>query len=352
MIGLNERFGRSERNYNHRTIRFKMIAIALVIVATVLLCPTDGLTLIGGGLYPTRVKFEFQYTDYNSYRHPDPIPPVYPDTLYVIQDPHIADFPEHRILTKITQTLSFTTALQLRYQYSGLSEDKTQSLIYGRLAHDVTDVNNLYGAYQYLEQPDIFKGHMFQFGWRHDRSGWIVTDVAFSYIGNLYDDGNRIDTYAPMLQLRYSLDGHTALLGRWEGYWSSGENDDSQSFIYSLYFSRFLEIIPDHGTALHLGCRYYDNEIGVQSIAPAFEVAQYIFWNLTARLSYRYYENKIDNEEIGQTLEENSVRSHSFRAYVEWEMISDLKVRLKLRRYENNQHILMNTYLLGFEYII
>ena len=343
MIGLNERFGRSKRNFKG------IIAVTLALIMTV---ATDGWALVGGGLYPTRVKFEYQYTDYNSYRYPEPIPPIYPDTLYVIQDPHIADFPEHRILTKITQTLSYTTALQLRYQYSDLTDEKTQILVYGRLAHDVTDVDNLYGAYQFLQQPDIFKGNMFQFGWRHDRSGWIVMDVAFSYIGNHYDDGNLINTYAPMLQLRYSLDRHTALLGRWEGFWSSGENDDSKSFIYSLYLSRFTEIVPDHGTALHLGCRFYDNEIGVRSIAPAFEIAQYIFWNLTVRLSYRYYENMIDNEEIGQTLEGNSVRSHSFRAYVEWEMITDMKVLLKLRRYENNQHIKMNTYLLGFEYIL
>jgi len=291
---------------------------------------------------------EYQYSDYTSYRYPEPLVPIYPDTLYQTQDPHIADFPENRALLKITQTVDPYTALQLRYQYSDLTQDKEQDLIYARLARDVTDMNALYGAYQYLKQPDVYTGHMYQVGIRHDRSGWIVGETSFSYLHNVYDDGNVITTYAPMVQLRYSLDRYTAILARLEGYWTGGDNDDTRSFLYTLYVSRFF---PTQ-TALHLGIRYYDNDIGVQSFAPAFEIAQYVLWNLTFRASYRYYENEINDPEIAATVEENSIRSHSYRVVMEWEAIADVKFHLKLRRYINNQHIGMNTYLLGFEVIL
>ncbi len=339
MIGLQLRFGRS------KVLTIMVIGTASLLI---LLSAVDAFAIFGGGMYPTRLKMEYQYSDYTSYRYPEAIIPNYPDTLFQGQDPHIADFPENRALVKITQTLSPMSALQLRFQYSDLTEDKEQNLIYARYAHDVTELHTLYGSYQYLKQPDNYVGHMFQFGIREDRSGWIVGETSLSYLRNVYDDGNMIETYAPMLQMRFSLDRYTAILGRWEGYWTGGDNDDIKSFIYSLYISRFFET----QTAVHIGCRYYDNDLGVVSYAPAFEIAQYVLWNLTLRASYRYYENEIENAEIAATLEQSAIRSHSFRAIVEWEAIGDVKFHLKLRRYTNNQHIGMNTYLLGFEVIL
>lgn len=365
MIGAQPCFGRSNEircqvaapdsplsittkdNCQPRRVDSGRVLIVLWIIALSLLS-SDALAIFGGGMYPTRVKMEYQYSDYTSYRYPQPLIPVYPDTLYQTQDPHIADFPETRTLVRITQTVDPVTALQVRYQYSDLTEDKNQRLFYARLARDVTDMNAVYGAYQFLEQPGNYKGHMMQVGLRHDRSGWIIAETAFSYLRNVYDDGNEILTYAPMVLLRYSVDRYTAVMGRVEYFWSGGDNDDSQSFIYSLNLSRFF---PTQ-TAVHIGLRYYDNDIGVQSYAPAIEIAQYVLWNLTLRASYRYYENSIGNEEIAATVEESSIRSHSGRVIVEWEAIADLKFHLKLRRYTNNQHIGMNTYLLGFEVML
>ena len=313
------------------------------------------------GWYATRIKMEYQYSDYNSYRYPDPIAPEYPDVEYQQVDPYIAEFPELRTLVRVTQAFGPHTSLQIRHQYSDLSQSKLQRLYYTRLAHDLTTMTNLYGAYQYLEQPGSLFGYMLLAGIRHDRAGWILGEASFSYLrnhsfssvsGDPYAQSGALNslvqTYAPMASLRYSLDQFTAVMIRWEGFWAQGERGNATSFIYTGYVSRYLPT----NTALHLMLRYYDNDVGVRSLSPAVEVAQYLRWNLTLRVSYRYYENEFDPGAASSAVEGNSIRSHSLRTHLEWQVGSDLKLNFNYRRYLSNQQIRMNTYLVGFEYLI
>ncbi len=336
MIGRNGRFGRSAGT---------VLSAAVCIAA----CWVHGVSAIGStGWFATRVKFEYQYTDYNEYRYPDPIPPSYPDVEYTRPDPYIADFPETRTLVRVTQAFGPTNVLQLRYQYSDLTDTKRQNLYYVRFARDVTQVTSLYAVYQVTELPDWFSGYMVTLGAHHDRSGWILGDWSASYFRNRAADGNLVETLIPSFQLRYSIDGMTALTGRWEAYWARGGNGKSTANVWSLFLSRYL---PTQ-TAVHVACRLYDNSGGVRSWAPMLEVAQYIRWNLTLRMTYRYYTNEIEDPEIKTAIEGDGVRSHSVRGYLEWQIGSDLKIHIKLRRYVSNQHVEMNTYLLGFEYML
>lgn len=318
---------------------------------------SDAFAIGSSGWFATRVKVEYQYTDYSSYRYPKPIPPTYPDVIYRQLEPYIADFPEKRALFRITQMFGPITSLQLRYQVSELTEQKDQKLYYLRLARDVTPMNNIYGICQYIDQPDWLDGYMLAAGWRYNRAGWILAEGSFSYLRNHSHTRNSdgsigaaslVQTYAPMLSMRYSLTSSTALYGKWEGFWAKGERGDAVSHIYTVFVSHFLPT----KTAIHLSGRWYTNDIGITSFAPGFEVAQYILWNLTARLSYRHYSNSFDDPAAEGALEEGGITSNSLAAFIEYQIITDLKLHLKLRRYESNQHIKMNTYLLGLEYLI
>ena len=300
------------------------------------------------GWYATKVKFEFQYTDYNSYRYPAPISPVYPETEFTQPEPYISDFPEMRSLVRITQIFGPLTALQLRYQYSDLTAEYNQRLYYAQLARDVSDMTNVNFAYHYIEQPGNFTGYMLAVGCRHDQAGWLLAEGSLSYFRNKSSDGNLIHTYSPLLSIRYALNRTTAVVGRWESFWSEGEVASTTTNVYSVYLSRFL---PTQ-TAVHLAARFYDNTAGIESVSPTIEVAQYIRWNLTLRLTYRYSNIQYDEEASAGVVEDDEIRAQSLRAFLMWQLNADLKLHLKLRRYISDQDIRMNTYLLGFEYLL
>jgi hypothetical protein len=320
---------------------------------------SDAFAIGSSGWFATRVKVEYQYTDYSSYRYPKPIPPTYPDVIYRQLEPYIADFPEKRALFRITQMFGPITSLQLRYQVSELTEQKDQKLYYLRLARDVTPMNNIYGIYQYIDQPDWLDGYMLAAGWRYNRAGWILAEGSFSYLRNHSHTRNldgtpasgpvsAVETYAPLLSLRYSVNSTTALYLKWESFWVKGEYGEAVSHAYTAYLSRFF---PTQ-TAMHIFGRWFTNDDGTRSFSPGLEVAQYILWNLTVRLGYRHYRNSFDDPVASLGLESGGIRSNSISIFAEYQIITDLKLHLKLRRYESNQHIKMNTYLLGLEYLI
>ncbi len=342
MIASPACFGRSKVKDSSKA-NWLVIAVLLLVIGI-----GDVYGIGSTGWYSTRIKCEYQFTDYNSYQWPDPIPPEYPDVEYTHNDPYIADFPELRTLVRITQAFGPTNVLQLRYQYSDLTDEKTQRLYYVKFARDVSPMVSLYLAYQVTELPDWFNGYMVTFGVHRDQSGWILGDGSLSYFRNHAVDGNVVETYIPNLQLRYSLNSVTALTGRWEAYYATGENGSSTANVFTVFVSRYL---PTQ-TAIHLSFRYYHNTAGLKSHSPALEVAQYILWNLTLRVTYRHYwnENKEPIDDEGVPIE--TVRSNAVRGFLEWQIGSDLKLHFKLRRYVSNQDIKMNTYLFGFEYTL
>ncbi len=320
------------------------------------------------GMYTTSLKFEYQYSDYDEYKFPE-LDSDDPSIKYEYVDPYIVNFPEHRSLAKVIQSFGPITTLDCRYEYSALTRDKDQHRYYFRLDRDITDMTTLYGAYQYLDvsydSPDSSSsgGYMLMAGFKHDQSGWIKSEVSFSYDHNsspvTYELNDSLDnpidtvrtkllteTYMPMAQLRWSINSVTAINGRWDGYWAVSDSGTFPAHAFTVFVSRYF---PTQ-TALHLFMRYYFNDSGVESFAPAFEIAQYIRWNLTLRLTYRFYRNWFEEDTAPDYVEGGSITSHSARAYLEWQVGAATKLHFKLRRYMSDQDIRMNTYLIGFEY--
>ena len=304
------------------------------------------------GMYATQLKFEYQFSDYNQY--------VYPvverdDSIrFEYVDPYIVNFPEHRSLAKITQAFGPLSNLEIRYEYSALTDDKQQDRYYFRINRDVTDLTGMYGVYQALttayDSPDSASSNSYLVagGIKHDRSGWIKSELSFSYDHYRAPDGLLIESFLPMASVRWSINSFTALSGRWDGYWTVSDTVTTPAHAVTVFLSRYL---PTQ-TAVHLVSRFYTNDAGIKSISPAVEIAQYILWNLTARVNYRYYRNRFDDEAIPLYITGRAVKSHSLRTYIQWQIGADLKLNFKLRRYWSTQDIKMNTYLFGVEYEI
>lgn len=337
MITRNLRFGRS--------VRFlPAISLALMLSA-----PRFGFAIGNSGAYATKVKFEYQYSDYDEYRYAA----LEDDGLirYEYQDPYVVDFPESRALAKITQALGPKTSLEMRYEFSDLSEEKSQSRIFGRMDRIVSPLTTVYVSFQHLginyDSPDSSdaQAKMVSLGVKYDRSGWIKTDGSFSFDYSRAPDERLTQTYMPMLLARWSINSVTALSARWDGYWAVNDSGTYPSHAFTVFVSRYF---PTQ-TAVHLFTRYYVNDSGIESVSPSIEIAQYIRWNLAARVTYRFYRNWFEGEDAPAFIEGGSISSHSIRGTVEWQIDPVWKVNLKLRNYQSDQGIRMNTYLLGAE---
>lgn len=335
MIAPNRRFGRS------------IVKSLFTVIACILLTIVTVQEALAFGANPTILKLEYQYSDYNRYTFP------LDTNEYKYLDPYVSNFPEHRSLVKLIQSIGPVITFEFRHEYSALTEDKNQHRYYGRFDRDVAELTGIYVAYQYLnigyESPDSSSGgFMVSLGGKHDLSGWIKAEASFSYDHHRASDGTLTESYMPMAQLRWSINSVTALTGRWDGYWAVTEGKTYPAHSLTVFISRYM---PTQ-TAVHLFSRFYHNDYGIESVSPAIEVAQYIRWNLTARVAYRFYRNWFENEASPDFIEGNSLTSHSIRTNIEYQFRYDMKLHLKLRRYVSDQDIRMNTYLIGFEYEI
>ena len=336
MIAPNRRFGRS------------IVKSLFTTIACILLTVVTVQEALAFGTNPTRLKLEYQYSDYNRYTFP------LDTNEYKYLDPYVSNFPEHRILVKVIQSLDPLSNIELRYEYSALTAEKNQHRLYFRENSDIAELTSIYWTYQYLDisyvSPDSSNsgGVMFSLGVKHDLSGWIKAEASFSYDHHRASDGTLTESYMPMAQLRWSINSVTALTGRWDGYWAVTEGKTYPAHSLTVFISRYM---PTQ-TAVHLFSRFYHNDYGIESVSPAIEVAQYIRWNLTARVAYRFYRNWFEDEASRDFIEGNSLTSHSIRTNIEYQFRYDMKLHLKLRRYISDQDIRMNTYLIGFEYEI
>lgn len=346
MIGFTSRFGRSELITGFPNIH--LVVVTLLACLLIFCLASDSLAIGPTGWYNTKIKAEYQFSDYGEYSFPEV---EYGDSIQFI-DPYIFSFPEHRSLVKIVQSFGPKKALELRYENSVLSSDKKQDRYYSRYDQNISDLTTVYGVYQNLgisyDSPDSTTsvGHMMSLGIKHDRSGWIKGETSFSYDNSKAPSGLVTETYMPMVQGRWSINSYTALSARWDGYWAVSDSGTVPAHAFTVFVSRYF---PTE-TAVHLFSRFYRNEDGVESISPAVEVAQYVLWNLTARLTYRFYRNWFDAENAPPTIEGNSLTAHSIRTNIEYEIMADVKMLLKYRWYSSDQNIKMSTYLLGFEY--
>lgn len=319
-----------------------LLSSILAVTLVLLIAPT--LFAIGSsGWFATRIKTEYQYTDYNAYRYPSPIRPIYPEHDWEQPEPYFAEFPEHRTLIRITQAFGPQTSIQARFQYSDLSDTKDQRLYFLKYAREVNSTTVVSAAWQMTEQPAYMDGHALMLAWRYDRGGWILLDAGIGVYRNAYDSGGVSPTVAPTFAVRWSVNSVTALTGRWEGYRTVYRKEASTSHALTGTLSRYFST----QTAVHLMARYYTTDKNIQSLSPAIEVAQYIRWNLTFRAVYRYYDNGLE-----EGVSYDPIQSHALRGFLEWQVGSDLKLHFKLRRYWSGDDVKMNTYLVGFEYTV
>lgn len=328
----------------------------LTIIFIILLASTEALAL-GSGWYAIRVKVEHQYTDYSSFKYPPAIMPLYPDVEWQQFDPYISEFPENRTLLRVTQTFGPTLAVQTRYQFSELSEEQEQQLLFVQVAKELHQMWSFYGNGQFLNQPDYLKAWAGTIGGLYNRAGWIVAEVSLGYNlnhpsagaeGLTVDQASNSRTLSPMTSLRYAIDTRSAAQVRWEGYYARSEGITRQSHAITGTLSH---IFPTQ-TAVHLSERWFDSENGISSTSPSIEIAQYIFWNLTARIGYRYYQNKYDDPAAATNIDGDRIESGSLTIQSEYQVRPDLKLHMKFRRYESNQSISMNTYLGGCEWTL
>ena len=315
--------------------------------------------LLGSG-YQTVIKTEYQYSDYFKYTYPDPVLFEYPDQLYYQPAPFIASFPEHRFLTRITQYFGFKTSLGLRYQWSQLDNNNSQSFYNFRLDHELNDQFSIMGSYQFMNlnntsDPLDYSGHTFEVGGKFNFAGAVHIEPGFGYYTSGYFSPNakRGGGYTAMLNLRQALSRTTALQVKYYylkiDYTTELEqNEKFDSNTLTIWLSQYL---PTE-TALHLSGRFYWNSQQTQSFSPGIEAIQYIDWKTILHLSYRYYKNRPKAESFLQRINDDTFSTHAISAILEYSLSANRKMQFKYRFYTSDQNVQMNTYLIAFEQIL
>lgn len=298
----------------------------------------------------TRIKTEYQYTDYLKYQYPDPVYFEYPDIPYTQLRPYIADFPEHRFLFRIIHSFDYKTALTVKYQFSDMDTDSKLRLFAADLDRRITDQLSFSFGTQHSNQKNLLSGWMFEGGLRYDFAGFTIISPHFSYYNNkdVSSEGNKSSAYSFSLLVRQAINDITAVQFKYSHFHSTGELGKFNSNTYILWLSRYFNT----ETAVHLSMRYHNNSINVKSYSPGLEIVQYLNWASIIRFMYRYY-NKAEGSDIGfGQLENKSLYSNSFALVFEYLLKKNLTISGKYRFYFSNRNIKMNTYLLGLEQLI
>jgi len=298
-----------------------------------------------------KLKVELQYADYGEYEYPEPILYRYGVSEYRQLEPYIANFPEKRALVKFTRLVGENSALSIKYQYSDLKQDVRQHLLEAKITQTMSDEAIGLVSVQYLRDSRGYSA--FQGGagalWDISVLTSIQGDVQYFYRGpDATIVGGRMGTVNARMKFRQVLTLSTALQFEYSFYDAKAEGLKFDSHTAALWLSQFL---PTQ-TAVHLNMRYYTNTMGIRSIAPSIEVAQYIDWATTLWLKYRYYKNRSDNVSLGEQsiIVPDGLRSSSASIQVNREMGLDLLLYAKYRYYSSNLHVEMNTYMLGAVY--
>ena len=314
----------------------------LILLMLILPCETKA----QGLFFSTRIKTEYQYTDYLEYKYPDPIYFEYPDVQYTQLSPYISDFPEHRFLFRIIQNFDYRTALTLRYQYSDLDEDSRQNMYGFIFNRNITDEFGITVGSQYTDVKGELSGWSYDLGCKYNFAGFTMINPSFSYYNNkdISSEGNKSSAYSVSLLIRQTINDVTALQLKYLYFRSKGDIAKFDSNTLVLWYSRYFYT----ETALHLSFRYHWNSHNIKSYAPGLEIVQYLNWASTLRLMYRYYSNRSGLEE-GLQDNVDSFSSHTISAVLEYLVIKDLTLSAKYRFYISNRNIKMSTYLLGLE---
>jgi len=298
-----------------------------------------------------KLKVELQYADYGEYEYPEPIVFQYGSTPYQQNQPYIANFPEKRVLLKITRLVGSEAALGLKYQFSDMREDAKQHFTELRLTRSLNEsvVGLVTGQFIY----DSRKYGAYQWGigalWDINAANSLQGDVQYYYRGkNAEPVGGKLGVLNLRLKYRRVLTLSTALITEYSHYNAKGDATTFNSHGVTVWLSQYLPT----NTAIHLNMRYYTNSLGISSLAPGIEIAQYLDWATVLGLKYRYYRNKSNNVSFGEQaiIIPDGLRSNSFSIQLSREMTPEFLLYGRYRYYSSNLSVKMNTYMLGGVY--
>ena len=325
------------------------------------------LFLIFTGLYPSqfsfsqgyddtfemknKIKVELQYADYWEYEYPEPIVFQYGVQDYQQNLPYIANFPEKRGLFKFTRLLNSTTALSAKYQFSDIRSGVNQSMVEAKVTRMLgKSIVGLAGAQVIIDSRNFY-AYQPGIGFRWDISPLTIIQADVQYYTRGSDAvpvGGRLGSWNLRAKIRQVLTLSTAVFVEYLYYDASGDNIAFTSHVVSLWLSQFLQT----QTALHANLRWYDNSMGIRSLAPSIEIAQYINWATVLRVKYRYYANRSENVSLGEQeiIIPDDLKSHTVSVQLNRELSSKFLVYGKYRYYKSNLSIQMHTYMAGMVY--
>ena len=261
------------------------------------------------------------------------------------------NFPEKRGLIKFTRLLGGKAALTAKYQYSDLRSDVDQHLGEAKITTMFGEHFICLAGFQVINDTRGYNAYQPGIGFRWDISPLTIiqADAQYYYRGKDAEPvGGELGSLNLRFKIRQVLTLSTAVFVEYLYFGANGEEIDFTSHSASIWLSQFL---PTQ-TAVHLNIRLYDNSIGIQSLAPSIEIAQYINWATILRLKYRYYANRSENVSLGEeeVIIPDDLKSHAVSIQLNREISPDLLAYGKYRYYKSNLGIEMNTYMIGFIY--
>ena len=341
--------------------RLSIIAFTLVSAWILLLVTPEYSTAIGPNFdYYTKLKLEYQYTDYFEYKWPDYVEYFYGETDFSQPSPFLSKFPEHRFLTKITQAFGPDLELQVKYQYGYLGElyeysgsvnplitDDIEEIYNARLEYKINDNLTVNGSGQYTSTAGDFHGWMGDWGFKYDFGGFFMIEPSLSLFWNEVG-GSRQNAQSYNLKLRQALTNTTALQVKYNFFNASGES----GFHFNTITTWLSQWLPTQ-TALHFSLRYHWDSLDGESLSPGIEAIQYLNWATQLHLSYRFFSMTSDDPESAffDQIDGDSFDSNSFAIILKRNMWADTDIMVKYRYYGSNQDTRMGTYLLGIEQV-
>ena len=265
--------------------------------------------------------------------------------------PYIANFPEKRALIKYTRLVGKAAQLGVKYQYSDIKEDVAQHLAEIKYTRNLSSTVIGIAATQFQYDSRGFAAFQAGTGALWDMSALtsVQGDIQYYFRGaDAGPVGGKMGTINLRLKARQVLTLSTAVQAEYVYYNANGDLFSFNSHNVSVWLSQFL---PTQ-TAVHLSLRWYTNSMGISSLAPALEVAQYLNWATTLWVKFRLYQNKSDNVSLGEegVIIPDNMRSRAFSVQLNREMSAVWLLYTKYRYYASNLGVQMNTYMLGAVY--
>ncbi len=345
------------------------------VVIAAILFPSASLFAIGSNFdYYTKIKFEYQYSDYLEYSWPSQIEYAFGEHPYQQPNPLLASFPEHRGLTKITQAFGPDLEIELMYHYSHLGKNyfvdnqgnqsswsKDETLYNAAFDYKIKDNFSLTGSAQYSvatgnqlseysDETATLKGWMVDFGFDYDFAGFIKVEPSLSFFWNTIA-GNKSNAQSYNLKLRQALGKTTATQIKYS-YFNADAVGAQPSLNYHTITWWISQWLPTQ-TAVHLFFRYHIDNLGAESSGPGIEVSQYLDWATILTLSYRNYKMTNDDPDSNfrKIIEGDEFTSDAISLIISRTFWNDTIIGLKYRYYTCNQGVSMNTYLFSIEQV-